>query len=113
MTYEYLCTACGHEWEATQSINDQPLKVCPSCGKHAAQRQISGGTGFVLKGSGWYADGYGSKPPASKSDAKKDTTKKESGSSGSSDSSKSTESSSKPADKAKSGSGGGDSKSTS
>ena len=61
MTYEYLCTACNHEWEATQSINDKPLKRCPACGKNTARRQVSGGTGFVLKGGGWYADGYASK----------------------------------------------------
>ena len=60
MTYEYLCTACGHEWEADQSISAKPLKKCPKCSKLRARRQVSGGTGFLLKGGGWYADGYGS-----------------------------------------------------
>lgn len=60
MTYEYACGACGHEWEAEQSIRDQPLKKCPRCGKLQAKRQISRGAGFILKGGGWYADGYGS-----------------------------------------------------
>lgn len=60
MTYEYICTACGHEWEADQPISAEPLKQCPVCSKRTAKRQISGGTGFLLKGSGWYADGYGS-----------------------------------------------------
>lgn len=60
MTYEYACAACGHEWEAEQSIRDQPLKKCPKCGKLQAKRQISRGAGFILKGGGWYADGYGS-----------------------------------------------------
>lgn len=64
MTYEYVCTACGHEWEASQSIKDAPLKECPSCHTESAKRQVSGGTGFVLKGSGWYADLYSSAKPA-------------------------------------------------
>jgi putative FmdB family regulatory protein len=60
MTYEYVCEACGHLWEAEQSIKDSPLKKCVSCGKSKAKRLVSGGTGFLLKGGGWYADGYGS-----------------------------------------------------
>jgi putative FmdB family regulatory protein len=60
MTYEYICTACGHQWEADQSIKDAALKDCPSCKKASAKRQVSGGTGFVLKGGGWYADLYSS-----------------------------------------------------
>lgn len=62
MTYEYLCTACEHVWEAEQSISEAPLKVCPRCQKEAAKRQVSGGAGFILKGGGWYADLYGSAP---------------------------------------------------
>jgi putative FmdB family regulatory protein len=60
MTYEYACTACGHQWEAEQSISDAPLKICPRCNGETAKRQASGGQGFILKGGGWYADGYGS-----------------------------------------------------
>ena len=60
MTYEYLCIACGHQWEAEQSISAAPLKKCPACSKSKAKRQVSGGMGFILKGGGWYADGYAS-----------------------------------------------------
>ena len=67
MTYEYACAACGHEWEAEQSIREAPLKKCPHCGKSTAKRQISRGAGFILKGGGWYADGYGSSSASSKS----------------------------------------------
>ncbi len=71
MTYEYACEACGHAWEAEQSINDPALTECPNCKKNTAKRMISGGQGFILKGGGWYADGYGSaKPDAKKPDAK-------------------------------------------
>ena len=65
MTYEYACEACGHQWEAQQSIKDPPLKACVSCGAKKAKRLVSGGTGFLLKGGGWYADGYGSKAASS------------------------------------------------
>lgn len=60
MTYEYVCSSCHHEWEAEQSISAAPLTKCPKCRKNTAKRQISGGAGFILKGGGWYADGYGS-----------------------------------------------------
>jgi len=59
-TYEYLCTACGHEWEFEQSIKEDPLKVCQKCSQETARRQISRGTGFILKGGGWYSDLYSS-----------------------------------------------------
>jgi putative FmdB family regulatory protein len=60
-TYEYGCKACGHEWELVQRMSEDPKRKCPSCGKMKAQRLISGGN-FILKGGGWYADGYGSSP---------------------------------------------------
>ncbi len=60
MTYEYICTACGHGWEAEQKISEAPLTECPKCAAQTAKRQVSGGAGFILKGSGWYADLYSS-----------------------------------------------------
>jgi putative FmdB family regulatory protein len=65
MTYEYVCEACGHQWEAEQSIKDRPLQKCVSCGENKAKRLVSGGTGFLLKGGGWYADLYSSPGAAS------------------------------------------------
>ena len=81
MTYEYACTACGHAWEAEQSISAAPLSECPSCHQATAKRQVSGGAGFILKGGGWYADLYSSSGGANK---------------GSSDASSSSSSDSKP-----------------
>ena len=66
-TYEYACTSCGYEWEFEQSIKDAPLTTCASCRSETARRQISRGTGFILKGGGWYSDLYSSssnKPPS-------------------------------------------------
>jgi putative FmdB family regulatory protein len=69
MTYEYVCEVCGHQWEAEQSIKDRPLKKCVSCGVEKAKRLVSGGTGFLLKGGGWYADLYGSPGAGAKNGA--------------------------------------------
>jgi putative FmdB family regulatory protein len=74
MTYEYVCTACHHEWEAEQSISAPPLKTCPNCSAEAAKRQISRGGGFILKGGGWYADGYGSSSSSSASSVTSEST---------------------------------------
>jgi putative FmdB family regulatory protein len=60
-TYEYRCNACGHELEAFQKITEDALRECPECGKPALERLISGGN-FVLKGQGWYKDGYNPDP---------------------------------------------------
>jgi len=56
-TYEYLCKACGHEFEREQRITDGPVKTCPACKKRRVERLISQ-TSFVLKGGGWYPDLY-------------------------------------------------------
>jgi putative FmdB family regulatory protein len=60
MTYSYICTSCGHEWEAQQRISEAPLQVCPSCNQSSAKRQIAGPANFILKGGGWYSDLYSS-----------------------------------------------------
>ena len=82
-TYEYACEACGNNWEAEQRITADPLTDCPACSQPKARRLISGSR-FLLKGGGWYADGYGSssssKPateskPESKPEAKPAETK--------------------------------------
>jgi putative FmdB family regulatory protein len=50
-TYEYQCNKCGLHFERQQSINDEPLSVCPEC-KGEVKRQISGGSGFIMKSAG-------------------------------------------------------------
>lgn len=59
MTYEYVCTLCGHKWDEEQRILEPPQRTCPSCQGESAKRLCSGGAGFELKGSGWAKDGYG------------------------------------------------------
>lgn len=61
MTYDYECTACQHTWEAEQSIKDDALTECPECKHQTAKRLISAGAPFILKGGGWYKEGYSNK----------------------------------------------------
>jgi len=63
-TYEYLCTKCGHEMEAFQSMKDEPLARCPACKKSALKRKVGGGAGLIFKGTGFYITDYKNKPAA-------------------------------------------------
>jgi len=62
-TYEYRCSQCGHEFEVEQRITESPICTCVECQEEGAERVISAST-FVLKGGGWYADGYSKKGAA-------------------------------------------------
>lgn len=57
-TYEYACSACGHQFEEFQSITAKPLTTCPECKKKKVKRLISAGAGFIFKGSGFYITDY-------------------------------------------------------
>ena len=57
-TYDYQCQKCGHELERVQRITEDPIKTCPECKSKKAKRLLSA-PNFILKGGGWYADGYG------------------------------------------------------
>ncbi|HYE17267.1 MAG TPA: zinc ribbon domain-containing protein [Tepidisphaeraceae bacterium] len=57
-TYDYKCSACGHEFELFQSMTAAPVKKCPSCGKAKAKRLIGTGAGLLFKGSGFYITDY-------------------------------------------------------
>lgn len=50
MIYEYCCED-GHKTERHQK-EYMPRIICPVCGK-PADKIISTGTSFILKGSGW------------------------------------------------------------
>jgi len=59
-TYEYFCTDCNFEFEEFQSIASEPIQICPKC-KGNVKRKISGGTGLIFKGSGFYITDYKNK----------------------------------------------------
>lgn len=57
--YEYRCLACDNVSEAIQKFSDAPLKKCALCG--GKLEKLISRTAFVLKGGGWYNEGYGNK----------------------------------------------------
>ena len=56
--YDYECRACAHEFEAFQSMKDDPLVACPACGKPELRRLIGPGSRPIFKGSGFYETDY-------------------------------------------------------
>jgi putative FmdB family regulatory protein len=80
-TYQYACTACGHQLEAVQSFADEPLTVCPAC--EGRLRKIFSAVGVVFKGSGFYRtdsrnDSKSSASGTTSGPAKSESTKTES-----------------------------------
>lgn len=72
-TYDYQCTTCGKRFDVVQSIKADPLVVCieSECeqevkGKGLVERVISGGSGVIYTGDGFYLTDYVYKPDGSK-----------------------------------------------
>ena len=81
--YEYRCRDCGHEFEIQQSMSDDTLTVCPSCGGDL--RKVFSPVGIAFKGSGFYKNDSGSRSGSSKGDGSKaDGSKSDASTSGSS-----------------------------
>jgi len=57
-TYEYVCQACGHRFDAFQSITAAAMRKCPRCGKLRLRRLIGTGAGVIFKGNGFYQTDY-------------------------------------------------------
>ncbi|HLW65856.1 MAG TPA: zinc ribbon domain-containing protein [Gemmataceae bacterium] len=90
-TYEYVCDACGHNFDELQSFSDAPLTKCPACGKKKLRRLFGTGAAVLFKGSGFYETDYRSESyksgekadaekakPATSTDSKSDSNKTES-----------------------------------
>jgi putative FmdB family regulatory protein len=67
-TYEYSCLKCGQNFDAYQSMRDEPFKECPKelCrlekwGHGKVKRLLGTGAGLIFKGSGFYITDYRSK----------------------------------------------------
>lgn len=56
-TYEYR-REDGTTFEIQQRITDDPLETCPETGQNV-ERIISGGSGLIFKGEGFYVNDYG------------------------------------------------------
>ena len=78
--YEYECPVCDHRIEMLQRLDSDPPE-CDRCDHPGTgmgteglliptmKRRISR-TNFSLKGSGWYKDHYGLKPPVKAAEGK-------------------------------------------
>jgi putative FmdB family regulatory protein len=55
--YEFECKDCNHRFEALLRGTTVRDCTCPMCQSRDLRKLVSGGN-FILKGSGWYADGY-------------------------------------------------------
>src|SRR5438094_2292176 len=76
-TYEYACQKCGQNFDAFQSMRDEPFRECPKelCrlpkwGHGKVKRLLGTGAGLIFKGSGFYITDY-------RSDSYKEAAKKE------------------------------------
>ena len=67
-TYEYKCSKCNHYFEDFHSMNAEPLKKCPKCGKNSLKKLISGGAGLIFKGTGFYLTDYKNKKSTGKTE---------------------------------------------
>ena len=64
-TYEYSCQKCGQDFEAFQSMRDEPFGECqknlcrlPKWGHGKVKRLFGTGGGLIFKGSGFYTTDY-------------------------------------------------------
>jgi putative FmdB family regulatory protein len=69
--YNYQCSQCGHKLQEFQTMSEKALTKCPECKKNKLERLISGGSGVIFKGSGFYETDYKKKP---NTDTKSETT---------------------------------------
>ena len=63
--YEYRCLDCKKTFEIIQKFSDDPIKECAHC-RGAEVTKLISQSSFVLKGGGWYQDGYSNKKPDNK-----------------------------------------------
>src|ERR1043166_3901905 len=82
-TYEYSCEKCGQNFDAFQSMRDEPFRECPKelCrlpkwGHGKVKRLLGTGAGLIFKGSGFYSTDYRSE--SYKAAAKKESAPKSS-----------------------------------
>ncbi len=76
-TYDYICNDCKKMYEYFQTMSDAPIKECPKCKENSLRRVISGGTGLIFKGSGYYLTDYKNKKNQSSKNKKSNKNKKD------------------------------------
>ena len=74
-TYDYICDACQHEFEAFESIKADAQTVCPTCHEPKLRRKIGAGAAILFKGSGFYQTDYRSESYKKGAEADKSASK--------------------------------------
>lgn len=60
-TYNYYCKDCDSHFSYFQKMSESAISQCEKCsGK--LKRVITGGTGLIFKGTGFYLTDYNKKP---------------------------------------------------
>ena len=54
-TYNYYCSDCDTHCSYFQKMSESPITKCENCGGKV-NRIITGGTGLIFKGSGFYSN---------------------------------------------------------
>ncbi|MGV8025821.1 MAG: FmdB family zinc ribbon protein [Anaerolineaceae bacterium] len=73
--YVYHCDNCGTQFEKHQKFSDEPLKICPECGKKTIHKVILSPVSVIYKGSGFYSTDHRSS--SGSASAARSTTAKE------------------------------------
>ena len=78
-TYDYICRDCGDRFDHFQSMSSPALKTHPGCKKENSivKRIVSGGSGLIFKGSGFYLTDYKNEKKDPKVDKKTNKDSKE------------------------------------
>lgn len=74
-TYEYICDACGHNFDELQNFSDETLTKCPQCKKKKLRRLFGTGAALLFKGSGFYETDYRSDSYKTAAKAESDSSK--------------------------------------
>lgn len=59
-TYLWRCEVCGRNQEVLRPVDKRetpPEEDCTNCNSDKWKRVITGGSGFVLQGNGWFKKG--------------------------------------------------------
>ena len=67
-TYNYKCNECENKFLVFQKMSDDPVQECPQC-EGKVRRIISGGSGMIFKGSGFYLTDYGKSGTSKKTES--------------------------------------------
>ena len=65
--YEYRCNECGHQFEVSQRMSDEPVRECEVCGGEVAKMLFAPAIHF--KGTGFHNTDYGTRRRGAGEDA--------------------------------------------